>query len=129
MTDDMKESSINLYVDGRDLPDTQNCRKQSERERMRIINTTLTGTPFDHETIRLVWEKARKQPGFETFSLDVRGTTIGRFEYGRKSSYGWVIHRVIPQQEGGTDEITNLQPLHWKHLEDPTELLTQPPNP
>jgi hypothetical protein len=96
---------------------------------MRIENTTLNGAPFDHETIRRVWEKARKQPGFETFSLDARGTTIGRFEYGRKTSYGWVIHRVVPPKQGGTDEITNLQPLHWTHQAELPDPPSTPPAP
>lgn len=82
---------------------------------MRIPNTTISGTEFEHETIMSVWEKARRQPGFETFSLDARGATISRFEYGRRSSYGWVIDRIVPLHEGGTDDIDNLRPLHWKN--------------
>jgi hypothetical protein len=93
-----------------------------------ITNVTVDGTPFDLTTIRRVWEKARKQPGFETFSLDSRGTTIGRFEYGRRTSYGWIIHRVVPPQNGGTDDIENLQPLHWKYAERPSDPLA-PPSP
>ncbi len=82
---------------------------------MRIPNTTRSGEPFDHTTIRSVWEKARKQPGFETFSLDHRGTSISMFEYGRRSPYGWIIEHIVPYREGGTDDISNLRPLHWKH--------------
>lgn len=91
---------------------------QHPQTRIEIIS--LNGKPFDHETIRSVWEKAKRQPGFETFSLDHRGTTINIFEYGRRSAYGWVIQRIVPLTEGGTDHISNLRPLHWKHFEHTT---------
>lgn len=81
----------------------------------RIENKMSNGEPFDHDIVRLVWEKAVRHPGFETFSLDHRGNSISRFEYGKRSSYGWVIDRLVPLAEGGTDDVSNLIPLHWKH--------------
>ena len=83
----------------------------------RIHNSARDGKPYNHETIRSVWEKANRQPGFETFSLDHRGTTINVFEYGKRSAYGWVIDRIVPIVNGGTDDISNLRPIHWKHFE------------
>jgi len=83
----------------------------------RIANIASNGQPFDHETIRSVWEKAVRQPGFETFCLDHHGTSINMFEYSRRSLYGWVIAHIVPPGEGGSDDISNLRPLHWKHLE------------
>jgi len=84
----------------------------------RILNASGDGRPFDHDTIRRVWEKAVRQPGFETFSIDHRGTSISLFEYGRRSTYGWVIEHIVAPVDGGSDELANLRPLHWKHLQD-----------
>ena len=84
----------------------------------RIRNASGNGHPFDHDVIRQVWDKAVRQPGFETFSIDHRGTSISLFEYGRRSTYGWVIEHIVPPTSGGTDTIENLRPLHWKHAQD-----------
>jgi len=89
--------------------------------RTRIPNSKLDGNPYDHDTIRSVWEKATRQPGFETFSLDHRGATINVFEYGQRSAYGWIIDHIVPLTQGGTDDVSNLRPLHWKHFDPNTD--------
>ena len=32
-------------------------------------------------------------------------------EYGKNTEYGWVI---IRKSQGGSDDISNLEPLHWR---------------
>ena len=37
-------------------------------------------------------------------------------KYGdRKHDYGWEIHHVIPVDQGGSDDLSNLIPLQWKN--------------
>jgi len=33
----------------------------------------------------------------------------------REAKYGWEIDHIHPESLGGTDELNNLQPLHWKN--------------
>ncbi len=80
-----------------------------------VADITGAGKPYNEETIREVWKKAKRQPGFETFSIDEHGSPISFFDYSKRSAYGWVIQRIVPVEQGGSDNVSNLVPLHWKH--------------
>ena len=85
------------------------------------------GKQYDTITINAVWEKANKEFGFFFFKRDQFGTIIAKHDYGEKTQYGWEIIHIIPDSQGGTNEIDNLQPIHWKNASMKGEQYRQQP--
>ena len=72
---------------------------------------------MDEQTRILVWQKGTAIPGYDPaqWRRDAEGNALSFAAYGdRSSDYGWEIDHIRPVTEGGTDEIDNLRPLHWR---------------
>ena len=65
--------------------------------------------------IRAVWLRAYPAERGDPTKLrrDVTGHLIRFKEYGKRSLLGWQITHILPPENGGTDDPTNLRPLHW----------------
>lgn len=85
---------------------------------MRNRNTNTNGQGFDQATINAVWEKGIPGAGYDpkVYRKDSCGVWMQKSEYGNTNSdYGWEIDHNKPVSAGGTDSLSNLQPLYWKN--------------
>jgi hypothetical protein len=76
-------------------------------------NTTVSGEPFDKATVEAVWRNAKEDPGYTIFKRDTCGAVIKHNDYGKTDTFGWEIDHSKPVSKDGTDDLDNLQALHW----------------
>lgn len=72
---------------------------------------------FSDFVIDAVWQKAHKEDGYDPnlWRKDLAKAWIRRDHYGVESKYGWEIDHLRPLSSGGSDEISNLNALHWRN--------------
>ncbi len=72
---------------------------------------------YSEAKLNQIWEKATIVNEVEknVWRKDYAGAWINKDQYGKETDFGWEVDHAKPESKGGSDDINNLVPLHWRN--------------